>query len=63
MSNTQERFDFSKLPRPRGSYARTLQNYRDGYLSLGALWILAGRDEVFAAYLKRNKVEQLRPDE
>lgn len=59
MPDTSTPFDFSKLPRPRGSYERTLQNYRDGLLSLGFVWELAKHDEVFGAYLRKHKVEMI----
>jgi len=58
MSAPSEKFDFSKLPRPRGSYARTLENYRLGLLSCGFMWELAKHDEVFAAFIRRNGVER-----
>lgn len=56
-------FDFSKLPRPRSSYERTLTNFREGLLSVGFMWELAKHDEVFAAFLRRNRVEQLHASE
>ena len=49
-------FDFSKLHRRRGSYQHTLSNYDKGLLSAGFMWELAKRDEVFAAFLRKNKV-------
>lgn len=51
-------FDFSSLPRPRVSYAKTLDAYNRGLLSCGFMWELAKYDEVFAAFIRKNGVEK-----
>lgn len=51
-------FDFSEMPRPRGSYVATLESLRCGLLSIGLVWELAKHDEVFAAYLRKQGVMQ-----
>jgi hypothetical protein len=51
-------FDFSSLPRPRGSYAKTLAAYNRGLLSIGFMCELAKYDEVFAAFIRKNGVEK-----
>lgn len=51
-------FDFSLLPRPRGSYAKTLEAHHRGLLSCGFMWELAAHDEVFTAFIKKHGVEK-----
>lgn len=43
----------------RKTYAGSLELYERGLLSLGFLWQLAERDEVFAAYLRKHHVAPL----
>ena len=58
---SEQRFDFSKLPRPPGyrrTYAGVLDTFKRGLLSHGFMWELAKRDEVFGAFLRKNGVEK-----